>query len=233
MYIYHRQRKRWHDFFRGHRAAIGRDIYAFEPFPEVDPNYVYFAILESIASIKRGAKGDIPGISKPDIVDHEILFLGPQGQAKLVAKIEALFSRLEEGVAALRGAKARLKLYRQSLLKAAFEGRLTETWRRQNPPPDRAPETLLSRIRTEREAAHKQALADWQEAVRDWECSGRLGPKPRKPAASNDFDTITQDEREPVPPIPKEWLLVRLGEVSMKWSRFFGQLGSVSKVYPG
>lgn len=47
-------------------------------------------------------------------------------QASIVAKIEELLSDLENGKQQLLIAKQQLKVYRQSLLKAAFEGRLTE-----------------------------------------------------------------------------------------------------------
>ena len=50
-------------------------------------------------------------------------------QELIVSKIEELFSELDNGVAQLKQAQAQLKLYRQSVLKAAFEGKLTEEWR--------------------------------------------------------------------------------------------------------
>jgi type I restriction enzyme S subunit len=52
-------------------------------------------------------------------------------QRRIVAKIEELFSELDKGVESLITAREQLKAYRQSLLKAAFEGRLTVKWRRQ------------------------------------------------------------------------------------------------------
>ena len=50
-------------------------------------------------------------------------------QHRIIAKIEELFSDLDAGVEALKKAKAQLRLYRQAVLKAAFEGRLTAAWR--------------------------------------------------------------------------------------------------------
>lgn len=54
-------------------------------------------------------------------------------QKRIVAKIEELFSELEAGEASLRKARRQLGVYRQSLLKQAFEGKLTQKWRTQNP----------------------------------------------------------------------------------------------------
>ena len=54
-------------------------------------------------------------------------------QRRIVAKIEELFSELDAGEESLRRARRQLGVYRQSLLKQAFEGKLTEQWRKQNP----------------------------------------------------------------------------------------------------
>jgi type I restriction enzyme S subunit len=54
-------------------------------------------------------------------------------QKRIVAKIEELFSELEAGEESLRVARRQLGVYRQSLLKQAFEGKLTTKWRTKNP----------------------------------------------------------------------------------------------------
>lgn len=48
-------------------------------------------------------------------------------QKRIVAKIEELFSELESGEESLRVARRQLGVYRQSLLKQAFEGKLTRS----------------------------------------------------------------------------------------------------------
>ena len=50
-------------------------------------------------------------------------------QHRIVAKLETLFTQLDAAVEALKKAQKQLKRYRQSLLKAAFEGELTREWR--------------------------------------------------------------------------------------------------------
>lgn len=46
-------------------------------------------------------------------------------QIRIVAKIEELFSELDKGIETLKTAQQQLKVYRQAVLKYAFEGRLT------------------------------------------------------------------------------------------------------------
>jgi len=54
-------------------------------------------------------------------------------QRAIVSKIEQLFSKLDNGIANLKAAKEKLEIYRQAVLKKAFEGELTKEWReRQN-----------------------------------------------------------------------------------------------------
>lgn len=76
--------------------------------------------------------------------------LAPQNeQRRIVAKIEELLSDLDAGVAALTRARANLKRYRASVLKAAVEGALTAEWRTRHPQVEPASK-LLERILTER-----------------------------------------------------------------------------------
>jgi len=53
-------------------------------------------------------------------------------QHRIVNKIEELFTKLDAAVEALKKAKVQLKLYRQAVLKYAFEGKLTQSWRADN-----------------------------------------------------------------------------------------------------
>jgi len=53
-------------------------------------------------------------------------------QKRIVAKIEELFSELDKGIESLKSAREQLKVYRQSVLKHAFEGKLTAQWRQEN-----------------------------------------------------------------------------------------------------
>ncbi len=50
-------------------------------------------------------------------------------QHRIVAKIEELFSELDKGIENLKTTRAQLKVYRQALLKHAFDGKLTAQWR--------------------------------------------------------------------------------------------------------
>ena len=74
-------------------------------------------------------EGDRPRVNFEQIGSFDVLMPPPDEQRRIVEKIEPLFDEIERGVESLRIAKNTIHLYRQSLLKSAFEGRLTADWR--------------------------------------------------------------------------------------------------------
>lgn len=53
-------------------------------------------------------------------------------QERIVARIEELFSELDKAVETLKTTKQQLAVYRQAVLKEAFEGKYTSKWRKQH-----------------------------------------------------------------------------------------------------
>ncbi|MBW1991648.1 MAG: restriction endonuclease subunit S, partial [Deltaproteobacteria bacterium] len=94
--------------------------------------FFFFLIQDAIREdARKNMKGTAGQLRVPSTYLEQISIPLPplHEQHRIVAKIEELFSYLDAGVAALKKAKAQLKLYRQAVLKAAFEGRLTAAWR--------------------------------------------------------------------------------------------------------
>lgn len=60
-----------------------------------------------------------------DIRETIVPVVIPDEQQALVSKVEELFSELDKGIEELQTAQQQLKVYRQAVLKWAFEGRLT------------------------------------------------------------------------------------------------------------
>jgi len=60
-----------------------------------------------------------------DLKELELVLPPLPEQRRIVAKIEELFSSLDKGIESLKTAQAQLKVYRQAVLKWAFEGKLT------------------------------------------------------------------------------------------------------------
>jgi len=155
--------------------------------------------------------GDRPRVNFDQISDFEILVPPLNEQRRIVAKIETMFDQIDKGVESLKTARAMLDLYRQSLLKSAFEGRLTAEWRAQNAEKLEDADTLLSRIKAEREARHKAALKDWAEDVARWRADGQKGKRPTKPKQLYTAAPVEKRELQELPTIPSAWEFSRLG----------------------
>lgn len=64
-------------------------------------------------------------LTKGSLLDIPFPLPPLETQHAIVSKIEELFSELDKGIAELKTAQQQLKTYRQSVLKSAFEGKLT------------------------------------------------------------------------------------------------------------
>ena len=73
----------------------------------------------------QGGSNNLRNLKFPDFVKIIIPFPPLETQKAIVSKIEELFSELDKGTDDLKTAQQQLKTYRQSVLKYAFEGKLT------------------------------------------------------------------------------------------------------------
>lgn len=131
-------------------------------------------------------------------------------QKRIVTKIEELFSELDNGIAALKTAREQLKVYRQAVLKHAFEGKLTAQWREDNKDKLESPEQLLTRIQQERQTRYQQQLEEWKAAVKAWEANGKEGKRPRNPPKLTKLIAVSTSDFE----IPFEWAVAELGSIA-------------------
>lgn len=132
-------------------------------------------------------------------------------QERIVSKIEQLFSELDKGIECLKTARQQLKVYRQAVLKHAFEGKLTEKWRDENRGKLQAPGELLERIRAERQKLHEEQIEEWEVAARTWEESGKAGKKPSKPRTPKTLGALSDTERKHLADLPDGWCSDKLG----------------------
>lgn len=149
----------------------------------------------------------------------ELIFPVPplSEQSRIVEKIEELFSDLDQGIESLKTAQKQLKVYRQVVLKWAFEGKLTEKWRasqiQQEKLDIKTGEELLAQIKAERDRRYQQKLAEWEEAVREWEAIGKQGKKPNKLQKPKYFPPLTQVEYSELHLLPDNWCWERAGNI--------------------
>lgn len=112
------------------RVCIGRGLTAIRPSEKLDLKYLlhFFRFYE--ARLQAKGTGTTFNAITQDVVKHIDIPVPPlEAQKRIVATIEELFSELDSGVETLKTTKQQLAVYRQAVLKAAFEGRYTKGWR--------------------------------------------------------------------------------------------------------
>lgn len=200
------------------RLMLSGKMYRFRAAEGIDPRFLEAHLMEPetqghIDKIKTGSSDSGLNLTHARFSQMRTRVAPTVEQRAIVEKIEALFSELDKGVEQLQAVRAQLKRYRQAVLKAAFEGKLTADWRAQQKDLPTADE-LLEQIKAEREARYQQQLEQWQRAVTDWEAAGGKGSgqkKPRKPAKPKDLAPLTASELADLPDLPDGWTWCRLG----------------------
>ncbi|HLP46737.1 MAG TPA: restriction endonuclease subunit S, partial [Candidatus Kapabacteria bacterium] len=176
-------------------SCIGRGLSAIRCNEYVIVWYVFYcfrSIEHKLAS--SGTGSTFSAITQTEIRNLLTPLPPLPEQRAIVAKIEQLFSELDSGVENLKKAQAQLKVYRQAVLKWAFEGKLTEEWRKQQKDLPTA-ETLLDQIKAEREEQAKK--------------SG----KQLKPIVP-----ISDEALAELPKLPEGWGWVRLAGIAIEVS---------------
>jgi type I restriction enzyme, S subunit len=174
------------------------------------------SFIESLNKLQRGTS--YPAVRDRDVFT-QLLPLPPRTEQKrIVDKIEELFSDLDSGIDSLKTAQQQLKVYRQAVLKWAFEGKLTAQWREEQKRLGKLEpaEVLLAQIKAERERRYQQELEDWKTAIALWEANGKEGKRPGKPSKPKESDPLVDEELADLETLPEGWFWIRLGNLT--WS---------------
>lgn len=195
-------------FVMGREMATSQDFVNWVCSDAILPHYLMYALMAEGEDIRRFGKGTThTTIYFPEVKAFYICVPPLPEQHRIVAKIEELFSDLDAGVAALERAKANLKSYRASVLKAAVEGRLTADWRAANPDVEPASELLQRILTTRRQTWEANQLAEYE----------RKGKKP--PAGwKTKYSEPEFPDRSKLPKLPQGWCWVsaeQMGEVQL------------------
>jgi len=108
------------------KCCIGRGLSAIR-YSHCNKFLFYFFRLIENKLDEKGTGTTFRAISG-DVIKNAQIYLPPlPEQHRIVAKIEELFSSLDKGIESLKTAQQQLKVYRQAVLKWAFEGKLTNS----------------------------------------------------------------------------------------------------------
>jgi type I restriction enzyme S subunit len=120
----------------GRKGTINKPIFVKERFWNVDTAFGlapyngfnrrlfhFFCLGYNFKKLDKSTA--IPSLAKTDLLQIQIPVAPLAEQHRIVAKIEELFSSLDKAIESINTAKEQLKVYRQAVLKWAFEGRFT------------------------------------------------------------------------------------------------------------
>ncbi len=120
----------------GYVAIADNPICTNQGFKSIVPNdnisseYLYYQLKYLKKTIQdMGSGTTFKEISAKKFATIQVVVPPLSDQEHIVARIEEMFSQLDTGVETLKTTKAQLAVYRQAVLKEAFEGRLTQKWR--------------------------------------------------------------------------------------------------------
>ncbi len=141
------------------------------------PNY-----RNSISSASSGI--NINNLRREHVLEQLVPLSPLPEQHRIISKIEELFSDLDAGVEAWKRVKANLKRYRQAVLKAAFDGKMTAKWREEHKGELEPASVLLERIKEE-----------------------------RKKKAKGKYKDLPPVDTSNLPELPEGWVWTRLGDI--------------------
>lgn len=100
--------------------------FGITPGAELNPKYLYYFCRHfNFKALDKSTT--IPSLAKRDLLAIEMPVPLLEEQERIVARIEELFSELDNGVETLRKTKQQLVVYRQAVLKQAFDTKNTDT----------------------------------------------------------------------------------------------------------
>jgi len=191
-------------------GAIGSTLVKIN-LPKIEDHFAYYFLKSKYLEINTNAKGTGTPHVNPDLLwNYNFPIVPLLEQKAIVSKIEQLFSELDNGIENLKTAQEKLKIYRQAVLKKAFEGELTKEWRDKQT--DLAPaDKLIEDIKKEREERYLKQLEEWKERVKEWEDNGKDEVKPKKrqpykPMIDNTVNILMDTD------LPDGWKYSKLGE---------------------
>lgn len=109
-------------YWKGEDAWLNQHIFKVLNNEKVEKGYLYYFLKNAIASLYEKTHGaGMVHITKGQFLNTPILLPPIKEQKRIVNKIEELFSELDSAVDTLKKTKEQLAVYRQSVLKDAFD----------------------------------------------------------------------------------------------------------------
>lgn len=190
---------------KGVNGALGSTLVRIN-FPMMVNSYAYYFLQSKYQQINTRAKGSGTPHVDPDLLWNYDFPIPPLAeQHRIVQKIEELFSELESGIKILQLVQKKIKIYRHSIFKSAFEGKLTEVWRGKNKENEDVAAGLHTLFKADYSDYYKALSDKWRHS--DQNLKKPKFPKPLAPLSEQElFDSVK---------LPTGWAYLKVGEVAI------------------
>lgn len=198
--------------FSENKKIASTEWISFYPHDAVDQEYLtYFFQNHSFRTFLTqnvsGVGGSLMRIKASVFANYPFPLPPLDEQARIVAKVEELFTKLDAGIDALRAVGKQLKRYRQAVLRDAVTGALTAKWRndeRATITDESKAENLLRQIlRTRRQRWETEQLAKFT----------ATGKTPKNDDWKNKYKEPAAPDTENLPELPESWTRVNVGQI--------------------
>jgi type I restriction enzyme S subunit len=194
------------DIYHNQIASTGFCV--IRPHEQISQKFIFLItqndnFLEPLNQLQRGSS--YPAVRDSDVFAQKIPLPPLPEQYRIVAKIEEIFTELDAGVELLKKLKAKLKRYRQAVLKAAVEGNLTKEWREANQGELESASMLRDRIL-------KQRREKWEaEQLAKMKAQGKT---PKDDSWKLKYKEPVAPDISDLPDLPDGWCWVNLEQLS-------------------
>lgn len=186
------------------KAVFASYLIRIDLSKQVSSKYIYYFFQSANywrqISTKAIGSGQ-PNVNANSLSNITLPLCNINEQNKVILKLEEILSSLEKSKEQLENSLNQLGFYKQSILKQAFEGKLTEEWRK-NQNDLKTPQQIVNDINAYWEKQYKKELRDFN-AEKD-----KLKPKkPKKILISSEAKALAKLK------LPNEWLYIQLKDV--------------------
>lgn len=192
-------------------VALNQDLKALAPRGGISAQYIAMSLRRLEKQILRECTKDgttVQSVETSRLKCIRIALAPLREQARIVAKLDELFSDIEAGEKALERAALLVKRYRQSVLKAAVTGELTKDWRAKN----------LARVKNEKKTGTDLLAKILLKRRAAWEANELAkmiakGKPPKDDKWKKKYFEPAAPKIDDLPDLPEGWVWSSLGQL--------------------
>lgn len=146
--------------------------YFIRNYNNLNIKYLYYQLIKlDLSSLEKSTA--IPGLNRNDAYEKDLYLAPLNEQNRIAQKLDELFRELDKANEQLQAALEQIKVFRQTVLQRAFEGKITEEWRKKQKSL-KTPKEIINEINAYRQVEYHRKLEEFNDG------NSKIRPKERK-----------------------------------------------------